>query len=337
MVAESNRTSVGDGGAPDLDLPAETRLQDEAAEGRNRGLWGKLKKGLLMTHTEVLERLDAAVSGRAVLDEATLEILEEALIATDVGVDTALELVEQIRGSVAPRQAMDLVLLRQMMVDRMAVLLLDAPQRAFSGARPQVTLVVGVNGVGKTTSIAKLARYGLQSGERVLLAAADTFRAAAVEQISLWGERLGVDVVRQGQGADPAAVVFDAIQAARARGVDHVLVDTAGRLHNKEHLMAELAKIRRVIEREAADWNSFTLLVLDATTGQNAVVQAREFSRVATVDGVLLAKIDGTAKGGMAVAVARELRLPVVFLGVGEAAEDLVEFAPREFAAALLG
>ena len=197
--------------------------------------------------------------------------------------------------------------------------------------------MVGVNGVGKTTTIAKLVRHYQRAGETVLLAAGDTFRAAAVEQIRLWGERLGVDVVRQRQGADPAAVVFDALQAARARKVTRVIVDTAGRLHTKDNLMAELAKIYRVIDREAGDWQLFNLLVLDATTGQNAITQAREFSKVARVDGVVLTKLDGTAKGGMAVAVARDLRLPVLFLGVGEGVDDLVEFKPREFAAALLG
>jgi fused signal recognition particle receptor len=197
-------------------------------------------------------------------------------------------------------------------------------------------LVVGVNGAGKTTSIAKLARREQAAGRRVLLAAADTFRAAAIEQLALWGERLGVDVVRQAAGSDPAAVVFDALQAARARRVDRLIVDTAGRLHNKEHLMAELAKIRRVIDREASGWDVETLLVLDATTGQNALAQARAFLTTAQVDGLLLAKLDGTARGGMVVAVARELRLPVLYLGVGEKADDLVDFDPREFAAALL-
>jgi fused signal recognition particle receptor len=171
----------------------------------------------------------------------------------------------------------------------------------------------------------------------VLLAAGDTFRAAAIEQLAIWGERLGVEVVRQTPGGDPGAVVFDALRAARARGADRVFVDTAGRLHTKDHLMAELAKVRRVIDREAPDWQRRTLLVLDATTGQNALAQAREFARIVPVDGVLLAKLDGTAKGGMAVAVARELRLPVLHLGVGEDPDDLVDFRPREFAAALLG
>jgi fused signal recognition particle receptor len=200
-----------------------------------------------------------------------------------------------------------------------------------------VTLVVGVNGVGKTTSIAKLAHLSKSRGEKVLLAAGDTFRAAAIEQLQLWGERLAVPVVAQGSGADPAAVVYDALHAARARQADQLIVDTAGRLHTKENLMQELAKIRRVIAREAPGWRCRTVLVLDATTGQNALSQARQFRDLVQVDGVLLTKMDGTAKGGMAVAVARELRLPILYIGVGEGAEDLIDFRPREFAAALLG
>jgi fused signal recognition particle receptor len=191
--------------------------------------------------------------------------------------------------------------------------------------------------VGKTTSAAKLARLTQRQGGKVLLSAADTFRAAAVEQLSLWGERLKVGVVKQASGADPAAVVFDSLQAAKARGTTHVIIDTAGRLHNKTHLMDELAKIKRIVDREAADWQRETLLVLDATSGQNAISQAREFSQIVDVSGILLAKIDGTAKGGIVVAIARELRLPVVYLGVGESADDLVSFAPRDFAAALIG
>ena len=272
-----------------------------------------------------------------VMDEETLEHLEETLIGTDLGVETALELIESVKDRVKGFESKDVLKLRQMLVDEMAILLLDAPQPTTRDDRPTVTLVVGVNGVGKTTSVAKLARWSQERGQRVVMAAADTYRAAAVEQLSLWGERLGVDVIRQAAGADPAAVVFDALQAAKARQANHVIVDTAGRLHNKEHLMEELAKIKRVVDREAAGWERRTLLVLDATTGQNAISQAREFTRVVDVDGVLLAKIDGTAKGGMAVAVARDLRLPVVYLGVGETADDLIEFRPRDFAKALLG
>lgn len=317
----------------ELELAAESN-----PEGTEKGgFWRKLKKGLLMTHTEFLERLDAAVAGRGVIDDETLEYLEETLIGTDLGVETSLELIERIKTAVRGHEAADVVRLRQMLVDEMAVLLLDAPRGSVGSRRPLVTLLVGVNGVGKTTSAAKLAQWSLNRGDRVLLAAADTFRAAAVEQISLWGERLGVDVVKQQSGADPGAVVFDALQAAAARRIDHVIVDTAGRLHNKEHLMSELGKIKRIIDRQGSQWHLQTLLVLDATTGQNAISQAREFTKVVDVDGVLLAKIDGTAKGGMAVAVARDLRLPVMYLGVGEGADDLVEFRPREFARALLG
>ncbi len=316
-----------------LDLAPETA----PAETEKSGFWGKLKKGLFMTHTEFLDRLDAAVEGRGVMDEETLEHLEETLIGIDLGVETALELIDSVKDRVKGFESKDVLKLRQMLVDEMAILLLDAPQPTTRDDRPTVTLVVGVNGVGKTTSVAKLARWSQERGQRVVMAAADTFRAAAVEQLSLWGERLGVDVIRQAAGADPAAVVFDALQAAKARQADHVIVDTAGRLHNKEHLMEELTKIKRVVDREAAGWERRTLLVLDATTGQNAISQAREFTRVVDVDGVLLAKIDGTAKGGMAVAVARDLRLPVVYLGVGETADDLIEFRPRDFAKALLG
>jgi fused signal recognition particle receptor len=302
-----------------------------------KSFWGKLKKGLFMTHTEVLERLDAAMSGRTVLDEEMLEHLEEILISTDLGVETTLELIERTKENARGLAGGDIVRLRQMLVDEMAILLLDAPQLPPRGDTTLVTLLVGVNGSGKTTSAAKLARWSQERDEKVLLAAADTFRAAATEQLDLWGERLGVDVIKQAPGADPGAVAFDAVQAARARGVDHLIIDTAGRLHNKQHLMAELAKIKRVVDREASDWLRQTILVLDATTGQNALAQAKEFTRVAELDGVLLAKIDGTAKGGVVVAVARELRVPVVYLGVGETAEDLIEFRPREFAAALLG
>ena len=306
-------------------------------EGPRQGFLSRLKRGLLMTHTEILDKVNAAFEGRATVDAETLDFLEEALISADLGVETSLQLIDRLRGDVKPGTAADVLGLRERLVDEMTVLLLDAPQPPRTKVTPRVTLVVGVNGVGKTTSVAKLARRSQLDGERVLIAAADTFRAAAIEQLELWGGRLGVPVVRSAPGGDPAAVVFDALQAAKARRVDHLIVDTAGRLHTKEHLMGELGKIGRVIDREAAGWGRCTLLVLDATTGQNAISQARTFAQVVPVDGVLLAKLDGTAKGGMAVAVARELRLPVLYLGVGEQAEDLVEFRPREFARALLG
>jgi fused signal recognition particle receptor len=317
-----------------LELAPETLLPEQEEE---RSFWRKLQRGLFMTHTELIDKVSAAMSGKVALDDRTVEYLEEILIGADLGVETSLELVERVRNNALKEQTASASRLRKLLSDEVADLLVEMPRPRVFGRGPMLTLVVGVNGVGKTTSIAKLARRHQQRGERVMLAAGDTFRAAAIEQLALWGERLGVEVVRQGQGADPGAVVYDAIHAARARKVDQLIVDTAGRLHTKDHLMAELGKVRRVIDREAADWEKRTILVLDATTGQNALSQARTFSQVIPIDGVLLAKIDGTAKGGMVVAIARELKLPVVFLGVGEKADDLVDFRPREFAAALVG
>lgn len=316
-----------------FDLDPERQTPGSKSE---KGFWGKLKRGLFMTHTEIAERLSAAVQGRAVVDRETLDFLEEALISADLGVETSVELVESLRRDAGPRGQADLAAVKSRLADRVTAILAEVTPPVAEPPGPLVTLVVGVNGVGKTTSIAKLARRAQLEGHRVLIAAADTFRAAAIEQLALWGERLGVDVIRQTSGADPAAVVFDALRAARARGATRIFVDTAGRLHNKDHLMAELGKVRRVVDREAADWPQRTLLVLDATTGQNALSQARRFLEVARVDGVLLAKVDGTAKGGIVVAIAKELKLPVLFLGVGETPDDLVEFRPREFATALL-
>ena len=320
--------------APDV---LELAPEREMPEVPQKGFFKKLKKGLFMTHTEILERMSSAMEGKQVLDEEVLEYMEEILIGADLGVEASLELIDQVRKDLKGHEVGDILKVRETLVDHMSVMLLDAPRPRPVGPGPRVTLVVGVNGVGKTTSIAKLARRSLLQKESVLLAAGDTFRAAAIEQLELWGERLGVPVIRSQAGTDPAAVVFDALQAAKARRVQHVIVDTAGRLHTKDHLMAELSKIGRVIEREAGDWERRTLLVLDATTGQNALSQARTFSQVVPVDGVLLAKLDGTAKGGMAVAISRDLRLPILYLGVGETPEDLIEFRPREFATALLG
>lgn len=299
-------------------------------------LWGKLKRGLFMTHTEIIDRMDAAMHGRGVLDEKSLDYLEEMLIAADLGVETSLDLVEHLKSSIKKEEVRDLARIREILAEAVAQRLaaVDRPLPGVAG-QPRITLVVGVNGVGKTTTIAKLARLYHQQGKKVLLAAGDTFRAAAIDQLVTWGERVGVEVVRQKPGGDPAAVVFDALQAARARRIDHVVIDTAGRLHTKDNLMQELAKIGRIIQREAGDYAIESLLVLDATTGHNAVQQAREFVKVAAVDGVILTKLDGTAKGGMAVAVATELRLPIRFIGVGEKADDLLPFQPREFAAAL--
>ncbi|MCL4837998.1 MAG: signal recognition particle-docking protein FtsY [Thermoanaerobaculia bacterium] len=306
----------------------------EPGNGGRARLWERLKAGLNRTHARLVEQLGGSLEAGEPFDEEARARLEEALLGADLGLATTELLLERLEERSA--RARGAAPLRDLLVEEVAALLEEIPAPPEEGPGPRVTLVVGVNGVGKTTSIAKLAARELGAGRRVLLAAGDTFRAAAIEQLALWGERLGVGVIRQAAGSDPAAVVYDAIQAARARRADHLIVDTAGRLHNKEHLMNELAKIRRVVDREAAGWACRTLLVLDATTGQNALSQAREFLRVARVDGVLLAKLDGTAKGGMVLAIGRELGLPVLYLGVGEQPEDLVDFRPRDFAAALL-
>jgi fused signal recognition particle receptor len=317
---------------PHLDLD-DTSSRDQPAGG----FWSKLKRGLSKSHGDLVERIERVVTGRALLDAEALEALEETLIGADLGVETSLELVTRLESDVRRGEIRDSWRLRERLIDEIAVLLLDAIRPASWAAAPAVTLVVGVNGAGKTTSIAKLARRYTELGSRVLLVAADTFRAAAIEQLELWSSRIGVEIIKGRAGADPGAVVFDGLQAARARRADHVLVDTAGRLHTKDHLMSELAKMRRIVDREGEGFALRSLLVLDATTGHNALQQARLFKDAAAVDGVLLAKLDGTARGGMAVAIARELRLPVLYLGVGETADDLVEFRPREFATALLG
>jgi fused signal recognition particle receptor len=311
----------------------------------NRSLWRRLRDGLSRTQERLSERLGDALDLRPKLDATSVADLEEALIAADLGVETVELLMSRLKERVSRSDAGREGRLRELLKEEIERVLREGAAARVTPATtaisaglpgPRVTLVVGVNGAGKTTSIAKLARRGQVAGESVLLAAGDTFRAAASEQLALWGERLGVPVIRQAAGADPAAVVFDALQSAKARHVDHLIVDTAGRLHTKEHLMNELAKIRRVIDREAQGWSVRTLLVLDATTGQNALVQAREFLRLATVDGILLSKLDGTAKGGIVVAVVRELGIPVLHLGVGEKADDLVDFDAGEFAAALV-
>jgi fused signal recognition particle receptor len=301
------------------------------------GVWGKLKRGLFMTHTEVLERLEAAVAGRGVVDEATLVELEEVLIGADVGIAATQELLRRLRPRVRRGEVENVARLRAILAEEAAEMLGQVPAALPLRPEPAVILVSGVNGVGKTTSIAKLAHREQAAGQRVLLVAADTFRAAAAEQLATWGERLGVGVVRQEAGADPAAVVYDALRAARARGATRVFVDTAGRMHTKDNLMAELAKIGRVIAREEPAWQRRFWLVVDATAGQNALAQARQFTRAIAVDGLVLTKLDGTAKGGMALPLGRELGLPVIALGVGEGLDDLVDFDPRQYAAALLG
>ena len=265
------------------------------------------------------------------LDDAFYEELEEALILADVGVETASDAVQQLRKRVYQKLLTRADEVKEALRDILAEKL-DVGETALDlSTQPSVILVIGVNGVGKTTTIGKLAKRLKAEGRKVLLCAGDTFRAAAADQLEIWAERAGVDIVRQHEGADPGAVLFDALQAAKARGCDVVICDTAGRLHNKQNLMNELAKLRKIIDREVPDAAKETLLVLDATTGQNGLIQARTFKETAGLTGIVLTKMDGTAKGGIVIAIAQELQTPVKFVGVGEGTDDLRPFDAREF------
>ncbi len=275
-------------------------------------------------------------NGFSQLDDDFYEELEESLVMADLGAETTMEAVEELRSRCKAEKIKDMEGARQCMRDILAEYLSIGDLSVDMSRTPAIVLFIGVNGVGKTTSIGKLAARWKREGKKVLLCAGDTFRAAAAEQLTIWSERAGVDIIKQHEGADPAAVVYDALAAAKARHSNVVLVDTAGRLQNKANLMNELNKISRIIERECPDSSRETLLVLDATTGQNGLIQAKEFSKAAGVTGIVLTKLDGTAKGGIVVAIARELGVPVKFAGVGEGVDDLQPFDAAEFTQALL-
>lgn len=308
------------------------------AEGARPSLMARLKRGLFMTHTELIARVGDAIKARFSPDPKALEALEEALLAADVGPATAAELVEAVRLEAGKRDAGEADVVRRVLkaeIERRLSVEGPAPAPVPPGM-PRVVLMVGVNGTGKTTTAAKLAARAAAAGGRPVLAAADTFRAAAIDQLEVWAGRIGIPLVKHRPGADPAAVVFDACAAAKARGADLLLVDTAGRLHTKHNLMEELSKIRRIAGREIPGAPHEVLLVLDAVTGMNGLAQAREFLKAAGVSGLVLTKMDGTAKGGVILAIVRELNLPVRYVGVGETAEDLLDFDPAGFAAALI-
>ena len=298
------------------------------------GFFEKIRQGLSRTKENIGHSFSELFAGE--LNDEFYDQLEETLILSDMGVDTALEVSESLRGRCREAHVKTAgearEVLKTILVEMLSV---GQPELELSKA-PAVVLFIGVNGVGKTTTIGKLASRLKSEGKRVLLCAGDTFRAAAADQLTIWSERAGVEIVKQHEGADPAAVVFDALSAAKARRVDVVLVDTAGRLHNKQNLMNELSKISRVIDREAPDASRETLLVLDATTGQNGLIQAKQFMESAGLTGVILTKLDGTAKGGIVVAIARQLGVPVKFVGVGEGVDDLTPFEPAAFVDALL-
>ena len=298
------------------------------------GFFSKLKEGLKKTRESVVGQINTMLSTYTTVDEELFEDLEELLVMGDVGMDTANLICGKLRVRVKEKRITD----PQKIMDEIAEIsaeILSENNEMVLGTKPSIILVIGVNGVGKTTSIGKIANYYVQQGKKVTLAAADTFRAAAIDQLRIWAERSGADIVAQGEGSDPAAVVFDAIASAKAKGSDIVIVDTAGRLHNKKHLMDELAKIRRVIDRELPDADKESLLVLDATTGQNAVNQASEFAKATGITGIVLTKLDGTAKGGVVLAVKQSLGISVKFIGVGEKVDDLQPFDPLEFSKAL--
>ena len=305
-------------------------------------LFGKKEKqsldeGLEKTRENIFSRITKAVAGKSTVDEEVLDNLEDALVSADVGIDTTVKIIEQIEKRVAKDKYLNTSELNKILQEEIETMLVDAREESYrdfntpQGTKPYVILVVGVNGVGKTTTIGKLAHNFKTAGKSVLLGAADTFRAAAVDQLSIWSERAGVPIVKKDMGSDPASVAFDTVNSALARGSDVVIIDTAGRLHNKAHLMDELSKIRRVIQKVIPDAPHEVLLVLDGSTGQNALEQARHFTAATDVTALAITKLDGTAKGGVVLAIASQFSIPVKFVGVGEKMEDLLVFNKHEF------
>jgi fused signal recognition particle receptor len=319
-----------------LDKSIEQLKAEEAAVEKEIGV--RFNRAIERTRDSLNEKLDTVFAGRKQIDDELLDELEEALIATDIGIATTMQVLESVRKGVSRQEIGDLDALKAAMKNELLSTLHGSESAGVASetaiapdVKPYVLMVVGVNGVGKTTTIGKLAQRIKNEGSDVLICAADTFRAAASEQLEIWAERAGVPLIQQKQGTDPAAVLFDALQAAKARNSDVLIVDTAGRLHNKANLMAELEKMKRIAAREVEQAPHETLLVVDAVTGQNGLEQARQFLKVADVTGIVLTKLDGTAKGGIAVAIAKELNLPIRYVGVGEQVDDLMVFDPERY------
>lgn len=298
------------------------------------GLFRKFKEGLQKTKSSVVGQIDSMLKSFTKIDEELFERLEELLIMGDVGISTSQKICEKLKEEVKKQRVTDPSLIRELL-EKIIEDILSGEENLKVATKPSVILVIGVNGVGKTTSIGKLASQLKNEGKKVILGAADTFRAAAIDQLEIWANRAGVDIVRQNEGSDPAAVVFDTISAAKARNCDIIICDTAGRLHNKKHLMDELSKISRIISRELPEVDTEFLLVLDATTGQNAINQAREFKNALGITGIILTKLDGTARGGVVLAIKDELGVPVKYIGVGEQIDDLQPFNAKSFVSAL--
>ena len=304
------------------------------SEGK-KGFFGRLVEGLTKTRNNIVSGIDSIFSGFSAIDDDFYEEIEETLIMGDIGIQTTMSIVEDLRRKVKELHIKEPEECKELLINSIKAQM-DLGENAYEFEhKKSVVLVIGVNGVGKTTSVGKLAGQLKDQGRKVILAAADTFRAAAIEQLTEWSNRAGVEIIAQQEGSDPAAVIYDAVAAAKSRHADVLICDTAGRLHNKKNLMEELRKISRVITREYEEAEVRTLLVIDATTGQNGLQQAREFSEVADVSGIVLTKLDGTAKGGIAVAIMDELKLPVLYIGVGEGIEDLQAFDANAFVDAI--
>ena len=295
----------------------------------------KLKTGLSKTRDNLTDKINEALNIAIAIDDDLYEELEEILIMSDIGMETTIEIIGRLKEKIRKEKINDVAEVKPALKAVIAEMLTEGDYED-SDDEKKVMLIIGVNGVGKTTSIGKLAAKNKKEGKKVLLAAADTFRAAAIDQLDIWSKRAGVDIVKHQEGSDPAAVVFDAASATKARNVDLLICDTAGRLHNKKNLMDELAKINRIIDRELGDIKKETLLVLDGTTGQNAVIQAKQFMESCPIDGIILTKLDGTAKGGIVISIKNTLNIPVKYIGIGEGVDDLQKFNAEEFAQAIL-
>lgn len=317
-----------------VSMPEGNRKENDMEE-KKKGFFSRLVEGLNKTRENIVSGIDSIFSGFSAIDDDFYEELEETLIMGDIGIQTTMTIMEDLRKRVKEQHIKDPSQCKQLLIDSIRSQM-DLGENAYEFEnRQSVVLVIGVNGVGKTTSVGKLAGQLKDEGKKVVLAAADTFRAAAIEQLTEWANRAGVEIIAQQEGSDPAAVIYDAVAAAKSRKADVLICDTAGRLHNKKNLMEELRKINRIIEKEYPDAYRETLVVLDGTTGQNALVQAKQFMEVADITGIILTKLDGTAKGGIAVAIQAELGLPVKYVGVGEKIDDLQKFNSTDFVNAL--
>lgn len=332
---DTDRTEESAEEPAEKEFVEEETTEEEAPAEKEKGFFARLKEGLTKTRNSINESFNQLFSGFSSIDEDFYDELEETLIMADLGLDTTERIIDNLKDMVKKNHIKEVEACRELVVNIIKEQMLVEDSAYDFEDQKTVMLIIGVNGVGKTTSIGKLAAQYKKRGKRVMMCAADTFRAAAIDQLKTWANRAGVEIISQQEGSDPAAVTYDAVKAAAARDVDILLVDTAGRLHNKKNLMDELAKMKRIIEKEYGDAHLETLIVLDGSTGQNALEQARQFSTVTKIDGIILTKLDGTAKGGIAIAIQSELSVPVKYIGVGEQIDDLQKFDPESYVNAL--